>query len=139
MSLARTRGKHEGGTLAALCLGVGQLADLVLPAAIWGEKEGTYTNSERRVSKVNKAVTPPGEARADFDIFLAVAEKLGCREKLFPDWTVVEDAFEEWRRVSRGRLCDYSGMSYELLAEEARLSNQCGTESNVVTEGIPVA
>ena len=48
-----------------------ELADLVLPAAIWGEKEGTYTNSERRVSKVNKAVEPPGEARSDFDIFLA--------------------------------------------------------------------
>ena len=41
-----------------------ELADLVLPAAIWGEKEGTYTNSERRVSKVNRAVDPPGEARA---------------------------------------------------------------------------
>src|SRR5712692_4389227 len=45
-----------------------EVADLVLPAAIWGEKEGTYTNSERRVSKVNRAVNPPGEARADFDI-----------------------------------------------------------------------
>ena len=58
-----------------------ELADLVLPAAIWGEKEGTYTNSERRVSKVNGAVNPPGEARSDFDIFLAVAERLGCREE----------------------------------------------------------
>lgn len=62
-----------------------ELADLVFPAAIWGEKEGTYTNSERRVSKVNAAVAPPGEARSDFDIFLAVAEILGCREELFPD------------------------------------------------------
>ena len=52
-----------------------ELADLVLPAAIWGEKEGTYTNSERRVSKVNKAVEPPGEARSDFDIFLARRRK----------------------------------------------------------------
>jgi anaerobic selenocysteine-containing dehydrogenase len=94
-----------------------ELADLVLPAAIWGEKEGTYTNSERRVSKVNKAVEPVGEARSDFDIFLAVAEKLGCREELYPGWSTVEDAFNEWRRVSKGRLCDYSGISYELLAE----------------------
>ena len=53
-----------------------ELAHLVLPAAIWGEKEGTYTNSERRVSKVNKAVEPRGEARSDFDIFLAVAEEI---------------------------------------------------------------
>ena len=79
-----------------------ELADLVLPAAIWGEKEGTYTNSERRVSKVNQAVAPQGEARSDFDIFLALAEKLGCREELYPGWTTVEDAFNEWRRVSQG-------------------------------------
>jgi predicted molibdopterin-dependent oxidoreductase YjgC len=96
-----------------------ELADLVLPAAIWGEKEGTFTNSERRVSKVNKAVEPPAEARSDFDIFLAVAEKLGCREELYPGWANVEDAFNEWRRISRGRLCDYSGITYELLAAEA--------------------
>ncbi len=95
-----------------------ELADLVLPAAIWGEKEGTYTNSERRVSKVNRAVAPPGEARADFDIFLAIAEKLSCREELFSGWQTVEDAFNEWRRVSRGRLCDYSGISYQRLAEQ---------------------
>lgn len=94
-----------------------ELAHLVLPAAIWGEKEGTYTNSERRVSKVNKAVEPPGQARSDFDIFLAVAEKLNCREELYPGWKSPEDAFNEWRCVSRGRLCDYSGISYSLLAE----------------------
>jgi assimilatory nitrate reductase catalytic subunit len=92
-----------------------EIADLVLPAAIWGEKEGTYTNSERRVSKVNKAVEPPGEARSDFDIFLTVADKLGARERLFPGWESPQDAFEEWRSVSKGRLCDYSGLSYELL------------------------
>src|SRR5205814_5201462 len=92
-----------------------ELADLVLPAAIWGEKDGTYTNSERRVSKVNKAVEPPGEARGDFDIFMALAEKLGCREELFPGWTGPADAFEEWKEVSKGRLCDLSGMSYELI------------------------
>ncbi len=92
-----------------------ELADLVLPAAIWGEKEGTYTNSERRVSKVNRAVPPPGEARSDFDIFLDVGRALGCAEALFPRWTQPADAFAEWRRVSAGRLCDYSGMTYEAL------------------------
>jgi anaerobic selenocysteine-containing dehydrogenase len=94
-----------------------ELADLVLPAAIWGEKEGTYTNSERRVSKVNQAVAPQGEARSDFDIFLGVAEKLGCRQELFPGWRTVEDAFQDWARISKGRLCDYSGITYESLAE----------------------
>ena len=92
-----------------------EVADLVLPAAIWGEKEGTYTNAERRVSKVNRAVSPPGEARADFDIFLDFARKLGCYDELFPGWTQPRDAFEEWKKVSAGRLCDYSGLTYELI------------------------
>jgi anaerobic selenocysteine-containing dehydrogenase len=92
-------------------------ADLVLPAAIWGEKEGTYTNSERRVSKVNRAVVPPGEARPDFEIFLALARQLGCFDELYRGWTSPEDAFEEWKRVSAGRLCDYSGMTYEAIEQ----------------------
>ena len=92
-----------------------ELADLVLPAAIWGEKDGTYTNSERRVSKVNKAVEPPGEARSDFQIFLDVASALGCKDELFPGWKTPVDAFEEWKRVSAGRLCDYSGMTYDAI------------------------
>jgi len=94
-----------------------ECAHLVLPAAIWGEKEGTYTNSERRVSKVNRAVDPPGEARTDFNIFLDLAAALGCAEELFPGWTKPEDAFEEWKRVSAHRLCDYSGISYEAIEQ----------------------
>lgn len=92
-----------------------EFAHLMLPAAMWGEKEGTYTNSERRVSKVNRAVSPPGEARADFDIFLGLAAALGVRDELFPGWETPADAFEEWKRVSAGRLCDYSGMTYPAI------------------------
>ncbi len=95
-----------------------ELAHLVLPAAIWGEKEGTYTNSERRVSKVNRAVDPCGEARSDFHIFLDLAKRIGCYDELFPGWTKPEDAFEEWKQVSAGRLCDYSGMTYEVIEEK---------------------
>ncbi|MBM3727554.1 MAG: nitrate reductase [Acidobacteria bacterium] len=98
-----------------------EYAHLVLPAAIWGEKEGTFTNSERRAGKVNSAVPPPGEARSDFDIFLAVADRLGRRDELFPGWFKPVDAFNEWRRVSRGRLCDYSGMTYETIEAEGGL------------------
>jgi len=94
-----------------------EYADLVLPAAIWGEKEGTYTNSERRVSKANRAVEPPGEARSDFNILLDFAAALGVRDELFPGWTGPRDAFDEWKRVSAGRLCDYSGMTYEAIEE----------------------
>jgi assimilatory nitrate reductase catalytic subunit len=92
-----------------------EYAHLVLPAAMWGEKEGTYTNSERRVSKVNRAVPPPGEARSDFDIFLGLADVLGVRDDIFPGWSKPADAFEEWKRVSAGRLCDYSGMTYRMV------------------------
>jgi assimilatory nitrate reductase catalytic subunit len=94
------------------------LADLVLPAAIWGEKEGTYTNSERRVSKVNRAVDPPGEARSDFEIILDVAGALGVRDELFPAWSSPHEAFEEWKRVSAGRPCDYSGMTYDAIEQQ---------------------
>jgi assimilatory nitrate reductase catalytic subunit len=94
-----------------------EMADLVLPASIWGEKEGTYTNSERRVSKVNPAVAPPGEAKSDFDIFLAIARRLGVKDRLYPGWSGPRDAFDEWRRVSEGRLCDYSGIDYEMLGK----------------------
>jgi assimilatory nitrate reductase catalytic subunit len=91
------------------------LADVVLPAAVWGEKDGTYTNSERRVSRVRRVVDPPGEARADFQVFLDVADRWGVSDELFPGWTGPEDAFTEWRRVSAGRLCDYSGMTWETI------------------------
>jgi assimilatory nitrate reductase catalytic subunit len=67
------------------------------------------------VNRVNRAVNPPGEARADFDIFLGLAERLGVRDELFPGWTKPANAFEEWKRVSKGRLCDYSGITYTAL------------------------
>ena len=102
-------------------------ADLVLPAAIWGEKEGTYTNSERRVSKVNAFSTPPGEAMRDFDIFLALAKRLNVRDELFPDWTSTHDAWLEWQRVSAGRLCDYSNFTWQQLEDEG--GAQWGGES----------
>ena len=92
-------------------------ANLVLPAAIWGEKEGTYTNSERRVNKANPLVAPPGEARTDFDIFLALAEKLSVREELFPGWYSTHDAFKEWQNVSAGRMCDYSLFTWQQIED----------------------
>lgn len=112
-----------------------ELAHLVLPAAIWGEKEGTYTNSERRVSKVNRAALPPGEAKPDFEIFLALARKLGCSNELFPNWRAPVDAFNEWKRVSAGRLCDYSGMTYELIERHGGIQwpFPAGTQKIAVT------
>jgi assimilatory nitrate reductase catalytic subunit len=91
-------------------------ADVVLPAAVWGEKDGTFTNSERRVSRVGKAVEPPGAARSDFDIIVDLAAALGL-ESLFAGWTGPKDAFDEWRTLSSGRLCDYSGMTWEAIEQ----------------------
>src|SRR4029450_12204203 len=58
---------------------------------------------------------PPGEARTDFDIFLDLAATLGVRDDIFPGWHTPRDAFDEWPRVSAGRLCDYSGMTYDAI------------------------
>jgi assimilatory nitrate reductase catalytic subunit len=112
-----------------------ELADLVLPAAMWGEKEGTYTNSERRVSKVNRVVAPPAKAWPDFDIFLALAARLGMRDELFPGWQGPRDAFEEWKGVSAGRLCDYSTMTYERIEAEGGM--QWGGERLYADGGFP--
>jgi anaerobic selenocysteine-containing dehydrogenase len=111
------------------------IADVVLPAAIWGEKEGTYTNSERRVSRVRAAVAPPGDAKADFDILLAIAQRWGCRDELFPGWTGPRDAFEEWRRVSAGRPCDYSGITYERIDAAGGVQWPCPADDPTVPLG----
>ena len=110
------------------------LADVVLPAAIWGEKDGTYTNSERRVSRVRAAVAPPGEAWPDFDIFLALAARWGC-DDLFRGWSGPGDAFEEWRLVSSGRPCDYSGMSYERIEATGGVQWPAPAGADVPPEG----
>ncbi|MEO6629799.1 MAG: nitrate reductase [Aquihabitans sp.] len=101
------------------------LAHVVLPAAIWGEKDGTFTNSERRVSRVRAAVTPMGESRSDFDIVMALAHRWGCHDELFAGWTGPQDAFDEWRRVSAGRPCDYSGITWDRIDEAGGVQWPC--------------
>ncbi|GIF77421.1 molybdopterin oxidoreductase family protein [Asanoa siamensis] len=94
------------------------LADVVLPAATWGEKTGTFTNADRTVHLSERAVDPPGEARADLDIFLDYARRMDFRDRdgrpLLP-WREPEEVFAAWRECSRGRPCDYSGLSYAKL------------------------
>ncbi len=112
------------------------MAHVTLPAAIWGEKDGTFTNSERRVSRVRKLVEPPGDALSDFDIFLELADRLGMRDELFPGWKVPEDAFAEWTRVSAGRLCDYSGINYDRIDAAGGVQWPC-TPETVDISGTP--
>ncbi|TWT31077.1 Nitrate reductase [Posidoniimonas corsicana] len=86
-----------------------QQADLVLPAAGWGEKEGTFINSERRLGVVKRVRRPPGEALPDFSIFRLVAEYWGCGD-LFRRWSTPEATLEILKDLSRGRPCDISAI-----------------------------
>ena len=113
------------------------LADVVLPAAGWGEKTGTFTNADRTVHLSEKAVDPPGEARADLDIFLDYARRMDFRDrdgKPLPPWTDAESAFEAWRECSAGRPCDYSGMTYELLRARGGVQWPCTADAPEGTE-----
>src|SRR6185295_2885197 len=78
------------------------LADIVLPAAGWGEKEGTFINSERRIGVIKRVCRAPGQALADFHIFRLVAEAWGCGD-LFREWTSPEAVFQIAKRLSKGR------------------------------------
>ena len=86
-----------------------RLADLVLPAAGWGEKEGTFINSERRFGLVKKVARAPGQALADFSIFKLVAEAWGVGD-MFREWDSPESVFQIMKRLSQGRPCDITGI-----------------------------
>ena len=95
-----------------------QLANVVLPAAGWGEKTGTFTNVNRTVHLSDKAVEAPGEARSDLDIFLAYAQAMDFRDadgRTLIRWRTAEEAFDAWREATRGRPVDYTGLSYTKL------------------------
>jgi assimilatory nitrate reductase catalytic subunit len=118
-----------------------KLADVLLPASTWGEKHGTVTNSERRITKVNSVLSPPGEAKHDWQIVVEFARRLEVRlgplsrsagegwgeggslallsssdrkMTLFP-YVSPESIFNEHRETSRGRDLDITGLSYAML------------------------
>jgi anaerobic selenocysteine-containing dehydrogenase len=108
-----------------------QLADVVLPAAIWGEKTGTYTNADRTVHLSDKAVEPPGEARSDLDMFLDYAQRMNFTDKdgaPLLAFATPEQAFDEFKRVSAGRPCDYSALTYEKLRGSGGIQWPCNAE-----------
>jgi assimilatory nitrate reductase catalytic subunit len=96
-------------------------ADVLLPASTWGEKEGTVTNSERRITRVNPAIAAPAEARHDWAIMVDFAQRLEKRltkrSQLFA-FNTTEDIFNEHRETTRGRDLDITGLSYALLNEK---------------------
>src|SRR3954452_10127852 len=105
-----------------------EFADVVLPTAMWGEKTGCFTNVDRTVHISHKAVEPPGEAKSDLDIFLDFARRMDFRDKdgaPLIKWSTPEQAFEGWKACTRGRPCDYTGLSYEKLSQGSGVPWPC--------------
>lgn len=94
-------------------------ADLVLPAAGWGEKEGTFINSERRIGLIKKVSRAPGQALSDFNVFKLVAEYWGVGP-MFSQWDSPESVFQIMKDLSRGQPCDISGIA------DYRMLDDCG-------------
>ena len=94
-------------------------ADIVLPGSLHEEDEGTVTTGEGRIVKINKAVDPPGEARADWEILGDIARRLG-KGHYFP-YTGTEQIFEELRLASAGGTADYRGATWQRIADEMGL------------------
>ncbi len=94
-----------------------QLADVVLPAASFAEKDGTFTNTERRVQRVRKGVEPPGEAKVDWEIIAELATRMGYEMK----YRSAEEIFAEIAQVTPS----YAGISYERLEKEGGVQWPC--------------
>ena len=114
-----------------------ELADVVLPAATWGEKTGAFTNADRTVHLSERAVAPPGDARADLDIFLDYARRMDFRDRdgePLIAWSDAAGAFEAWTACSQGRPCDYSGLSHARLRDAPGIQWPCTAEAPDGTE-----
>jgi assimilatory nitrate reductase catalytic subunit len=94
-------------------------AHIVLPAAGWGEKDGTFINSERRIGLVKRVAHAPGQALSDFYIFKLIADAWGCGE-LFQRWSSPEAVFRILTELTRGQPCDITGIPGYAELEHAR-------------------
>ena len=103
-------------------------ADLVLPGSLHEEDDGTVTSVEGRVIRIRKAVEPPGEARRDWEIVCELARRLGQGERF--DFHAPADIFDELRRLSRGGVADYGGITYERLDRDMGVFWPCPTEDH---------
>ncbi|HKB05796.1 MAG TPA: molybdopterin-dependent oxidoreductase, partial [Gemmataceae bacterium] len=100
-----------------------RVADVVLPAASWGEKESTSTNSERMVSRSPKMWDPPGEALPDWEVLCRFAERMGFGDA-FP-YASGSDAWDEFVRLTKSRPCDMAGVTSSRLNDGASLQWPC--------------
>lgn len=105
-----------------------QYADVYLPAAIWAEKEGCFTNTERRVNLTRNAQKPHAESKPDLWIFTQLAKRFEQSSKM--QWPEnAEGVFEELRELSKGRFLDYSGMTYDKIEQNRGLQWPCNAET----------
>lgn len=107
-----------------------EYSDVYLPAAIWAEKEGVFTNTERRVNLINNVVPPFEQSRPDLWIFNQMAKRFERGRKMnFPE--TAAGVFEELKQLSKGRMLDYSGMSHEKIEQQRGIQWPCteGAES----------
>jgi len=106
-------------------------ADLVLPGSLQEEDEGTVTSVEGRVIRIRQAVEPPGEARQDWKIICAIAERLGRGEKF--RFQAPAEIFSELCRLSAGGVADYAGISYEKIERQMGVFWPCPDADHVGT------
>jgi NADH-quinone oxidoreductase subunit G len=102
-------------------------AAVVLPALSWAERDGTFTNAERRVQRYYKALPPTGQAKADWDIFRLVAEKFGVKWHFFGAESVMNDI--------AAKVAAYAGLDYTKLAEIKEEWPPVGTSSDLYFGG----
>jgi ferredoxin-nitrate reductase len=141
-NLPRVRGILTQPDLFVVCQDIymtetAAIADVVLPAAQWGEKTGCFTNVDRTVHISHKAVDPPGECKSDLDIFLDYAKRMGFKDMdgndLIP-YKTPEEVFEAWKKMSAGRPCDYTGLSYDRLTGGSGIQWPCNEQNPHGTE-----
>ncbi len=89
-----------------------RFADVVFPSSVFAEKDGVFTNSERRVQRVRKAVSPPGQARADWEILVDLGAALGCHWDLDSPEAVYAEMVRDTPK--------FAGISYDRLDDTAR-------------------
>lgn len=102
-------------------------ADIVIPGSLQEEDEGTVTQTEGRIIKINKAVEPPGDARADWKIIQDLAQALDRSEGF--TFTSPEEMFDELRVASKGGICDYSGVTYDRINANFGVFWPCPSET----------
>ncbi len=110
-----------------------EYSHVFLPAGVWAEKEGCFTNTERRVNLIRNVVPPYKSSKPDLWIFNEMAKRFENGGKIkFPE--TAEGVFEELRELSKGRMLDYSGMTYDKLEQQSGLQWPCNEQNS---EGSP--